>query len=148
MRLEGWERRLFDVIEDARVQPYVLGEHDCFRVACRVIDALTGIDRWPEFKGYKTRREALRNIATRGKSFTDAGDWFFGVQGMPPALARRGDIAAITTDEPIKNNEGLIVGEYKEHHLAVVMGKQCAGLTESGLVWLPVKTALCAWRVG
>lgn len=148
MRLEGWERRLFGVIEDARARPYVLGEHDCFRVACRVIEALTGIDRWPEFRGYKTRREALRNIATRGKSFTEAGDWFFGVPNMPPALARRGDIAAIVTDELLKNNEGEIVGEYKEHHLAVVMGKQCAGLMDKGLIWLPTEWALCAWRVG
>jgi hypothetical protein len=148
MRLEGWERRLYAVIEDARGREYVLGEHDCFRVACRVIEALTGIDRWPEFKGYKTRSEALRNIATRGKNFKHAGDWFFGVEGMSPLLARRGDIVAITTDEPMRNTEGFIVSSYKEHHLGVVMGKNCVCLAERGWIELPVKSALCAWRVG
>lgn len=148
MRLEGWESRLAAVIEDARARPYVLGEHDCFRVTCRVIEACTGINRWPELCGYKTKGQALRCIATRGKSFTEAGDWFFGRKSIQPLLAQRGDIVALTTEVPVRNAEGYITSTYDEFHLGVVTGKNFVCLAADGLIERPVKSALCAWRVG
>lgn len=135
MRLEGWEQRLAAVIEDARHRPYVLGEHDCFRLACRVIEALTGVDRWPAFAGYKTKREALVKLAHYGSSFEAAGDWFFGVERMSPKLAQRGDIVALQSDDGDK-------------HLGVALDHRAAFMATGGLFYVPVTTALCAWRVG
>ena len=97
-RTEGWELRLQSVIDAARERPYILGEHDCFRLTCRVIEALTGVDRWPEFAGYKTKREALAKLAQFGSSFESAGDWFFAVERSGIPRARRGDIAALQDD--------------------------------------------------
>lgn len=134
-RLEGWEQRLQAIIEDARARPYVLGEHDCFRLACRVVEALTGIDRWPEFAGYTTKRGALLALAQYGSSFEDAGDWFFGAPRIDVKQARRGDILALQDD----------VGE---KHLAVCLGHQLACLREDGLLFLKTSAAHCAWRVG
>jgi hypothetical protein len=141
-RLEGWEARLAAVIEAARREPYALGEHDCFRLACRVIEAMTGVDRWPEFRGYRTKREALRRIAERGANFEAAGDWFFGSGRVDTGQARRGDIVALATADGGK-------------HLGVCLDHRVAYLSEEGLIFLPLATpaaspaaTLCAWRIG
>src|SRR5262245_28821615 len=48
-RLPGWEKRLHAVIAAAGDRAYKLGEHDCFRVACLDVEALTGVDLWAEW---------------------------------------------------------------------------------------------------
>lgn len=138
MRLPGWERRLNDILNDARTQPYELGRHDCFRVACSVLEALTGEDRWSEFSGrYKNKREAVKLIAEYGSNFVSAFEWFFRSSSVSVKEARRGDIVAIRTEDG-------------EHHLGVVTldGANAALFGESGLVYLPVMSCLCAWRIG
>lgn len=135
MRLLGWEDRLAAIVEEARTRPYALGEHDCFRVACRVLEALTGVDRWPQFAGYHTKGEALRLLSKHGASFEAAFDWFFGSTRLDVRLARRGDLAAIETADG-------------EKHLGVCLGVQTACLGEGGLMFVPTLTCLCAWKVG
>jgi hypothetical protein len=135
MRIEGWESRLVEIIEFARHQPYVLGSHDCFRVACMVVASLTGVDRWPELCGYKTRRQSKVSIAKHGKTFEEAGDWFFGADRIDVRHARRGDICALQTPDG-------------EKHLGVCLGAEVALLADDGLVYLPTLSCLCAWRVG
>lgn len=135
MRIEGWERRLDDVIEDARNRPYELGVHDCFRLACRVVEALTGIDRWPEFGGYKTEREALSALAAYGRSFFLAGDRFFNGDRMPAAMARRGDVMGYQDD----------VGKW---HLGICLGRFVAVLWAGGLAFVALQACDCCWRVG
>jgi len=135
VRAEGWERRLSAVIEAARAQPYVLGEHDCFRLACRVIEALTGVDRWPQFAGYKTKRGALAKLARYGSSFEAAGDWFFGAPSVSVKQGRRGDIACLIDDAG-------------EKHLAVVLDHRAACMKPEGLMFVPLKRCACVWRVG
>lgn len=134
-RLEGWEARLNAVIEAAREEPYTLGRHDCFRLACQVRAALTGVDRWPEFAGYTTRRQALARIAARGSSFEAAGDWFFGSPRVPAALARRGDIVAFQTEDG-------------EKHLGVCLGDRVACLLATGLAFIAPEACSCAWSIG
>lgn len=135
MRLEGWEGRLDGLIEGARARPYELGTHDCFRLACAVIEALTGADRWPEFAGYRTRREALLLIARHGSSFELAFDWFFGAPRVDVKLARRGDLCALQSADGQK-------------HLGVCLGARTALLADEGLTFAPTLSCLCAWRVG
>lgn len=135
MRLEGWETRLAAVIERARHEPYRLGTWDCFRCACEVVQALTGADRWPEFAGYATRREAMHKLARHGSTFEAAGDWFFGVAAVEPARARRGDICCVATVDG-------------EKHLGVCLGGEVALLGPGGLMYTPLLSCRCAWRVG
>lgn len=134
-RAEGWEGRLRAVIEDARRRPYVLGEHDCFRLSCRVIEALTGVDRWPEFAGYTTKRGALLALAQYGHSFEDAGDWFFGAPRVDVKQARRGDILALQDDGG-------------EKHLAVLIDHRAVCMLTTGLMYINASRCHCAWRVG
>jgi hypothetical protein len=135
-RIEGWEDRLDAAISDALIEPYALGSHDCFRLACTVVKALTGVDRWDEFAGkYKTRRQAERLLAQHGSTFETAGDWFFGGENVTAAMARRGDICCIATEDGAK-------------HLGICMGKHVALLGPDGLVFHHTLNALCAWRIG
>ena len=141
-RLDGWEARLNHVVEAARREPYELGHHDCFRVACAVIEALTGIDRWPAFSGYRTKREALVRIAQHGSTFETAGDWFFSGPRIDLKHAQRGDIVAVATADG-------------EKHLAVHLGDRVALMAAAGLQLIPLSGVLvadcrllCAWKVG
>ena len=134
-RIEGWEQRLDAVIENARSRPYELGTHDCFSLACTVQAALTGVDRWPEFSGYRSKREALARIAEHGSTFEQAGDWFFGGGHVDMRLARRGDIVALRTEDGQK-------------HLGVCLGDRVACLLADGLGFIPPSACLCAWRIG
>ena len=134
-RLEGWEPRLARLVYECKFKPYVLGEHDCFRLACRVIEALTGVDRWPEFRGYSSKREALVKLAAYGSSFEAAGDRFFGTERIPVAQAQRGDILALQDDAG-------------EKHLAVLIGHRAACMLATGLTYVDAARCHCAWRVG
>jgi hypothetical protein len=135
VRLEGWEGRLVALIADARGRTYELGTHDCFRTACRVVEALTGVDRWPEFSGYRTPRDTLKIIASRGASFKEFMDWFSGAPAIEPRLARRGDVVSAI------NADG-------DQALGVALGARAAFLAPGGLSFVPLATCLHAWRVG
>lgn len=133
MRLPDWQSRLDAVIEAVRYEPYQVGVHDCFRLTCRVIEALTGVDRWPQFAGYRTRWEALERMAEHGSNFDDAADWFFGTERVAPGEARRGDIVMLIEDTK---------------HLGVCIGAHAAVITDAGLAFVPLEYAICAWRIG
>lgn len=136
-RTQGWESRLMAVVEAARVEPYVLGVHDCFRFACRAVEALTGADLWSEWAGrYRTRRQALRRIHEyAGAGFTEAGSKLFGGSPVPCAQARRGDVLEYRDDRG-------------EQHLGVCVGADVAVLAEQGLAFVRLSRCRHAWRVG
>jgi uncharacterized protein DUF6950 len=136
-RVPGWEDRLAAAIADARVESYALGRHDCFRLACRVIEALVGVDPWPAWAGtYASRREALRRIAEYHEDgFTAAASRFFGGAPQPMELARRGDLCEFIDSEGAP-------------HLGVVLGAEVALLGPEGLVFVRRDACPHHWRVG
>lgn len=136
-RLEGWEQRLETVVSMARDTEYRLGEHDCWRVACATIEALTGQDHWPTFRGkYATKREALALIATYGSTWDAAFESFLGVPPSEKLLARRGDL--------------LTYEDANGRHMGVCVGSSVAVLGEHGLEFIQITASevLAAWRVG
>lgn len=137
MRLPGWEDRLVGVMAAARAMPYELGRHDCFRLACAVVQALTGEDLYAPWAGaYSSKRMALRLIAEfESRGFTAAASKFFGSEPQPVPLGRRGDICEFV------DGEG-------EQHLGVVLGSNVALLSPVGLDYLPRDAAKHCWRIG
>jgi len=135
-RLPGWEGRLAEVVEVARSEPYALGAHDCFRFACRAVEALTGVDLWSEWAGrYRTRREALRRIHEYGGAgFTEAGTKLFGVAPARVATARRGDVLEYVDPDG-------------EQHLGVCVGGDVAVLAEAGLAFVKLSQCRHVWRI-
>jgi hypothetical protein len=136
-RLPGWEDRLFATIEAARSRPYRLGEHDCFRLACAVVEALTGANPWEPWAGsYSSKREALRRIAEfHAGGFTAAASRFFGGEPAPIELARRGDICEFVDVDG-------------EQHLGVMLGVHVALLGPEGLSFAPREVCKHCWRIG
>lgn len=147
-RLPDWETRFNAVLAAAYGKPYRLGEHDCFRLACANIEALVGVNRWPLFAGrYHTARECLALLCEHGRSFTEAGTWFFGSAPVGWKQARRGDVAEW------RDARGAA-------HLVIVRGADCVGLIEvreGSLAGVPLPGSAqaiplhaCAhvWRVG
>jgi hypothetical protein len=135
-RLDGWEGRLAAVLKGARTRPYVLGTHDCFRVACAAVQALTGVDHWPDWAGrYSTRREALRLIAAYGGTFTGAYSRLFGSEPVAMSFAQRGDIAEY-------------IDPTGEAHLGVMNGASVLVLGADGLFGVGLFDCRHAWRIG
>jgi hypothetical protein len=136
VRLPGWEERLASVIERAWAEPYVLGRHDCFRVACAALAALTGEDRWPQWAGrYTSKSESYALIRRYGGSFDRAFDWFFGIENEPARRARRGDIVKY-------------VDATGEAHLGVCLAPGVAVLGERGMELIELAACCCCWRIG
>jgi hypothetical protein len=134
-RLEGWERRLEDVLQAAESEPYVLGVHDCFKVACAAVHALTGVDFWPEWAGrYNTQQEALRLIVEYGGDFDGAFSRLFGTELGNPLFARRGDVLKF-------ESEGV-------PHLGVCRGRGVVVLGEKGLQTIPLRSCAGVWKIG
>lgn len=136
-RRQGWELRLNAVLETARRRPYVLGESDCLRVACETVAALTGVDFWPRFAGYKTRRGALVTIARVAPSLAEAVSVTLGVKQSGVFAAWRGDLLLFRDDSG-------------EDHIGVSCGSTVALTAPEGWLLIPLSHPglLCSWRVG
>ena len=156
-RTQGWEQRLVAYLEAARRKPYVLGEHDCLRVALGSVEALTGKDLWPLFAGkYATRLQSLRLLADRsrwaefsgqplsveaaeaavaqaGSPFDAAFNLLFGTELTGIKRASRGDVC--------KYSDG-------EEHLGVCTGSFVAVLTSKRMAFVPLLSCRACWRIG
>lgn len=136
MRLEGWEQRLAAVIDSALGKAYVLGQNDCLRLACACVAALTGVDYWPRFAGYRTKRQALVTIARVAPSLGEAVTATLGVSPSATVAALRGDIL-------------LYRDEAGEDHLGTCLGRDVLLMGADGAITTSVDDMrlLCSWRV-
>lgn len=134
-RLEGWEARLPPVIEASRLQTYALGVHDCLIFTCACIEALTGVDFWPRFAGYRSKLSAYRVIRAIAPTLAEAVTVVLGQPPIMPALARRGDVALYRD---------------AEDHLGVCIGAEVAVLEPGGLAFVSLlhRGVILAWRIG
>jgi ferric-dicitrate binding protein FerR (iron transport regulator) len=91
-RYPDWEARLAAYLDSVRVRPFEWGTHDCCLFAAGAVEAMTGVDPMPEFRGaYSTQRGARRALATHGASKLSLTlDTKFA--RVPASLAHRGDI--------------------------------------------------------
>lgn len=136
-RREDWPERLAEVVRQAQDAPYVLGEWDCLQFCCRAIEAMCGVDLWPHFSGYRTKRQALVTIARIAPSFAEAVTTVLAVDPHPVRHALRGDVMFY------RDPTG-------EEHLGLCLGGTAAVLAPDGLLQIPLSDAglLCSWRIG
>lgn len=135
-RRSDWPERLAAVIAAARDKPYVLGSNDCLRLACAAVDAMTGVDYWPRFVGYTTKRQALVTIAKIAPSLGEAVTVTLGVAPTPVLSSLRGDIVLFRDDRG-------------EDHLGICMGRVVVLMAENGTILADIGDArlLCSWRI-
>ncbi len=136
-RRTDWPERLTAVMEAARRQPYVLGTHDCLRLACAAVEAQTGVDFWPRFAGYTTKRQALVTIARIAPSLGEAVTVTLEVMPSPALSAWRGDIMLFRDD-------------LGEDHLGVCMGRKVIVTAPDGTLSMDLDHpgVLMSWRIG
>lgn len=135
-RREDWPERLAETVAAARHAPYRLGEHDCLRFSCRCVEAMTGVDYWPRFAGYRTHRQALVAIARIAPTLGAAVTAVLGLPEQPPALARRGDL--------------MLYQDAGGEHLGICVGGDVAVLGPEGLAFVPIDHAGLrhCWGIG
>lgn len=93
-RTDGWEARMYEVLDEYRTSPLVYGVHDCGLFAARIVQALTGEDvvsRW--LGAYATRAAAMRLVMERG-GLPALVSAHLG-ESVAPERAQRGDILSI-----------------------------------------------------
>ncbi len=134
-RPEGWEHRLATAIEADRCTPFRYGAHDCCLFAARVVDNLTGHDFAAEYRGkYRSARKAQQFLSAAGglRGIMAAT----GLPEVPARLARRGDVVLVA----IEGQKLLGVVD--------TTGLQAMAPGMAGLLPVPIKYWLTAWRVG
>ncbi len=91
-RKPDWEVRLADFLEPLRARPFAWGEHDCCTFAAGAVQAMTGVDPMPEFRGrYSTPRGSARALRRFGAG-TLAATLDSKFEATDAGLAQRGDI--------------------------------------------------------
>ena len=132
-RVNWWESSLVACVAGARDRPFQWGTHDCATWAFDVRLAMTGLDAAAAWRGkYRTEKGAARMLRRlRCKTVADLASSILG-EALPTVLfAQRGDIAL-----------GGV-----EQALGICVGSDVLFLQPSGLVALPLRECLKAWRV-
>lgn len=132
-RLPDWQPRLAAFLEDAGRLPFAEGRHDCALFAAGAVAAMTGEDPAAGWRGrYRTTRGGLRVLRAAGhRDHLALAAALF--EGIPPAFARMGDLAAV----PGQGGPAL----------GVVQGEGVFVLTPAGMGLVPLTAATAAWRL-
>lgn len=132
-RLPDWELRLSDLVGQRLAEPFVWGVNDCVLFAADGIAAMTGIDPVADLRGqWASRGEAVRVIARLGG--LPAAVAALGLEPVAPLFAQRGDLV-------LHRRDGTDA-------LALCLGNQLAGPSDSGLLFFGLENGVQAWRVG
>lgn len=134
-RLRDWPTRLAALVEERRYQPFRWGPNDCAAWAADDVLAVTGQDLLAELRGGRSTALGARR---REKAIggMPAAIERAGLQQVLPTLAQRADLVLLRAQPGQKRGA-----------LAVCMGEQACAPGRDGLVWVPMREALRAWRV-
>jgi len=91
-RKPDWETRLAAYLDPLRLRAFAWGQHDCCTFAAGAVEAMTGVDPMPEFRGhYSTLRGSVRALRSVGRGdLASTLDAKF--EAVAASLAQRGDI--------------------------------------------------------
>jgi len=91
-RKPDWEAQLAAYLEPLRVRPFQWGAHDCCTFSAGAVEAMTGVDPMPEFRGrYSTAIGSARALRKFGAG-TLAATMDAKFEAVAAPLAQRGDI--------------------------------------------------------
>jgi hypothetical protein len=134
-RLEDWELRLFKYTSSVLNRPHKWGEHDCATFAADCVLAETGVDPMAdlrgEYGGPLTARRLLNDEGVNTMSELIAKR----LPEIEVPFARRGDVV-------------ICLDESGDEFAAVCQGVTAVGPGELGLIHVPMKNAIRAFRVG
>ena len=140
-RINGWEGRLADYLEERRAMPFEWGAHDCCRFACAGLVAQGLPDPMAGVRAYKTARGAAGAIKRLGGSLDDAATTLAanaGLHEVAPAFAGRGCVVLADIETP--------GGEIEPALGLVSLDGTQALFAGDGLVWRQIKDCRRAWQ--
>lgn len=91
-RVDHWENRLMEFIEEARERPFEWGTFDCALYACECVRVLTGKHPAPEFIGAYDDEEGAREALRRLGNGTLVKTFDAHFKRVPTSHAKRGDL--------------------------------------------------------
>lgn len=91
-RMADWDTRLAAYLEPLRLRPFQWGKHDCCTFAAGAVEAMTGVDPMPEFRGRYTTAIGSARALTRFGAGTLAATLDTKFATVPAPLAQRGDV--------------------------------------------------------
>lgn len=130
VRHSTWEQSLSEYIESKRHEPFEYGEHDCCTFISGAVEAMTGMDPMPEFRGkYDSLTSSIRALRDIG-----AGDLESTIDSKFPEVAigyaQRGDLA------------------FFDDSLGIIMGSFAWFASDDGLERVPRSLWNKTWSVG
>lgn len=103
IRVSDWESRLSEYVAEKRKEPFAWGQNDCCTFSAGAVEAITGTDPMPEFRGkYDTALGSARILD--GKTLEEVLDGKF--DAIPIGFAQRGDLAMFD------GCVGVVAGDY------------------------------------
>lgn len=138
MRFDGWEIRLNAVIDKYQRLPFEWGKLDCVLFAAAAAWCLTQKDAAAPWRGtYRDRAGARKLIDSFGglealvdKTCATAG---IKLERIDKAFAQRGDVCLVETETGPA--------------LAVCVGSEVVGKSETGMERRPLSSALVVWAI-
>lgn len=129
-RISNWEQAFSDYIENKRNEPFQYGINDCCTFVFGAIEAITGMDKMPEFRGkYDSSIAAAKALREIGFGTLEAT-----VDSKLPVVeigkAQRGDVAMF------------------DGSLGIVAGSFAWFVSDDGLERVPREDWAKAWSVG
>lgn len=132
-RCDNWELRLSKTVEERLYEPFVWGSNDCVMFAADCLEAMTGVALVLHLQcTWDSECEAIRAIVKVGGLAVAIER--IGLTEVPPLFAQRGDLV-------LHRRDGTDA-------LAICLGNQLAGPSESGLLFFGLECGVRAWRVG
>ncbi len=130
-RVPDWPRQLDAVVNDARVRPFNWRRHNCATFAADCVEAMTGVSLHERFADCLT---SVRRAVLNAEFLEEHADSILGVERrIPVRLAQRGDVVIVRV-EPAPA-------------LAVCLGISAAAVGPTGVSFVRMEAALCAWRI-
>lgn len=142
MRLDDWDKRLNQYIEDMRHKPFSWGDNDCLALASGAIQAQTGVNLFNDWVGtYKTQWGCLLNYKRQLKRIGCVDI----VEAVDQRLSRI-DVWLPSRGSIVGRSEGL-GASVMSVAFGVVVSDKIAFLGYDGLVFEPVKHSDIFWCV-
>lgn len=134
VRLDNWQRLFAEYLSDKTSEPFEWGKNDCILFGAGAVEAITGVNFYNQYLGYKSEAEAYEIIENNG-GIEGLISKHLGAFDTNYLAARRGDLV-------------MFMLPYKTIGVVDNSGEKIACLTEKGMARIPLNKAKKIWRVG
>ena len=136
IRYPDWDRRLLAGIDACHDRPFEWGRWDCCLFAADLVRLMTGWDPAEVLRGmYRTEVGAMRLAEGRG-GMRCMVTGLLDIEPKEPMLLRRGDVALLRP-----------LSAMKIEQLGVCVGDAAVVASDRGVMYRPMSSALCGWRI-